>query len=71
MRQLKQIAIFRGAGPDHAEALDVLARLTEQFGSARNAALQMVRQHPLYKRTLREMAAGDHAPAAEQVFDRR
>jgi hypothetical protein len=64
MRQLRQIAINENAGPDHREVLQVAARLSEQYGSGRNAVVQLVRQHPLYRKTLRELeSAGAAAPA--------
>jgi hypothetical protein len=42
--------------PRYRDVLDVLDELgRDQFGSATNAAAQMLREHPLFDRTLRRL----------------
>ncbi len=56
---LTQVAINRASRNGlHADTLDVLERLAERFGSATNAAVQLIRTNPCFEEA-RQMARAD------------
>ena len=58
-----QIAINRDTD-GHGEILDVLGRVRSQYGSATNAAIQMILASPLYRRAVRQVEREDSKLAA-------